>query len=113
MLAVPVFFIFFISPLTLVKPLPVTERTQLPYRPYTPDFDDTPPNFFISLVFVSVAPATEFRVCERIGCDGYRVARGVVALLLEKRSMRRALESQVVAAATAAGIGKKPNFFFK
>lgn len=41
MLAAPVFFIFFISPLTLVKPLPVTERKQLPYRPYTLDFDDT------------------------------------------------------------------------
>lgn len=30
--AAPVFFIFFISPLTLVKPLPVTERTQLLYK---------------------------------------------------------------------------------
>lgn len=46
MLAVLVFFIFFISPLTLVKPLPVTEQTQLPYRPYTPDFDDTETSLF-------------------------------------------------------------------
>lgn len=52
-----VFFIFFISPLTLVKPLPVTERTQLLYKahrcvprphPYTRStrfFDDTGTSF--------------------------------------------------------------------
>lgn len=52
------FFIFFISPLTLVKPLPVTERTQLLYKahrcvvprphPYTDPrrfFDDTRSSF--------------------------------------------------------------------
>lgn len=54
------FFIFFISPLTLVKPLPVTERTQLLYKthrcvhvhsraPIHAVFDDTG-NFFRFLV---------------------------------------------------------------
>lgn len=50
MLAALVFFIFFISPLTLVKPLPVTERAQLAYKLYIGalHFDGTKRLYFSS-----------------------------------------------------------------